>query len=281
MRYKRFAHEYGNQGAAVNVLPDGSLAFQSPYELKDALKAAIPYTDRRWEPSDRVWLIAPQHAQTLVDLCKQIGQDLVIPAIKVQAQTETRLLDVRYLGAAKDRGNGEITAFGWVNGEWGAIFPLSVLHEWFAVDTRPDEAATLYAVLGVPRTIAPDKLKSAYRRAARQWHPDVNSDPDADEQFKLIGHAYEILNDPLKRRKYDAGLQLASTVERTSATVDKTNYGWRPPLRCGYVLAEGTESLGRFVVSKILGWEDIVNQRGEVLVTSWCFGDDSFTERWV
>jgi len=279
MRYRSFAPR--QQEAKISLCPDGSLAFKSPYTLKDALKAAIPYTDRRWEPTDKVWLIAPQHAQTLADLCQQhLGQDLVIPKIAARAQTETRLLDVRYLGAAKDRGNGETTAFGWVDGQWSAIFPLAVLHEWFAVDTRPDEAATLYAVLGVKRTIPAADLKSAYRRAARQWHPDMNDDPDAAEQFRAIQHAWEVLADPLKRRKYDAGLQLAATVERTSANLDKTNYGWRPPLRCGYILGEGTESLGRFVVSKILGWEDIVSSQG-TLVTSWCYGNKSFTERWV
>jgi len=262
---------------------DGSLAFQSPYDpgLVAALKAAIPYADRRWEPSDKTWRVAPQWANTLADLAERYtGIRPQVPQVQVQARTETKLLDVRYLGAAKDRGNGEVTAFGWSNGGWTTIFPLAVLHEWFAVDTRPEEAATLYAVLGVKRTVSVADLKSAYRRAVRQWHPDVCTDPDAGEQFILIQRAYEVLSNPLQRRKYDAGLQLASTVERTSADLDKTRYGWKPPLRCGYILCEGQEQFGRFVVSKILGWEDIVSSRG-TLVTSWRYGDDTFTERWI
>jgi DnaJ-domain-containing protein 1 len=227
------------------------------------------------------WIVNPNWGKTLADLAEQyLGERPRVPAIQVQAQTETRLLDVRYIGSAKDRG-GETTAFGWVNGQWGAIFPLAVLHEWFSVDTRPDEAPTLYAVLGIKRDVPGADLKKAYRRAARQWHPDVCSDPDAGEQFRKIQHAYEVLKEPLKRKRYDAGLQLASTVERTQQGPQKTRFGWKPPLRCGYILAEGKESLGRFVVSKILQWEMVVNARGQELVTSWPYGADRFVERWV
>src|SRR2546423_7017618 len=51
---------------------------------------------------------------------------------------------------------------------------------------------------------APEKeIKSAYRRLARQYHPDVNKDPKATDRFKLINEAYEVLSDSKKRSKYD------------------------------------------------------------------------------
>lgn len=68
-----------------------------------------------------------------------------------------------------------------------------------------------YAVLGVPRTAPEKDIKSAYRRLARQYHPDVNKDPKANERFKSINEAYEVLSDPKKRAKYD---QLGSDWER-------------------------------------------------------------------
>lgn len=62
----------------------------------------------------------------------------------------------------------------------------------------------LYEVLGISRGASQDEIKSAYRRLARQHHPDVNpNDPEAEEKFKEIGHAYNILSDPDKRARYD------------------------------------------------------------------------------
>lgn len=60
-----------------------------------------------------------------------------------------------------------------------------------------------YEVLGVPRTASADDIKQAFRRLARQYHPDVSSDPDAEEKFKEINEAYGVLSDPEKRARYD------------------------------------------------------------------------------
>ena len=63
----------------------------------------------------------------------------------------------------------------------------------------------LYELLGVARDADADALKKAYRRLARQYHPDVNPEPDAQDKFKEISRAYEVLSDPQKRAAYDRG----------------------------------------------------------------------------
>ncbi len=63
----------------------------------------------------------------------------------------------------------------------------------------------LYDLLGVARDADADTIKKAYRRLARQLHPDVNPEPAAQEQFKQVTAAYEILSDPQKRAAYDRG----------------------------------------------------------------------------
>ncbi|HET9029918.1 MAG TPA: DnaJ C-terminal domain-containing protein [Candidatus Aquilonibacter sp.] len=62
-----------------------------------------------------------------------------------------------------------------------------------------------YAILGVPKSAAEKDIKSAYRKLARKWHPDANPDnpKEAEEKFKEISEAYEVLGDPEKRKKYD------------------------------------------------------------------------------
>ncbi|HUA29175.1 MAG TPA: DnaJ C-terminal domain-containing protein [Streptosporangiaceae bacterium] len=61
-----------------------------------------------------------------------------------------------------------------------------------------------YRVLGVPRTASQDDIQRAYRKLARENHPDVNKDPAAEERFKDISEAYDVLSDPQTRRRYDA-----------------------------------------------------------------------------
>ncbi len=66
-------------------------------------------------------------------------------------------------------------------------------------------AGDLYATLGVGRSASADEIKKAYRKLARQYHPDRNpGDKQAEERFKEVQNAYDVLSDAEKRKQYDA-----------------------------------------------------------------------------
>ncbi len=60
-----------------------------------------------------------------------------------------------------------------------------------------------YQTLGLPRTASAEEIRRAFRKLARQYHPDVNKGPDAEKKFQAINEAHEVLSDPDKRRRYD------------------------------------------------------------------------------
>src|SRR3954447_21557250 len=64
-------------------------------------------------------------------------------------------------------------------------------------------SADYYKVLGVDKKASQEDIKKAYRKLARQYHPDTNKDSGAEERFKQISEAYDTLGDPEKRKEYD------------------------------------------------------------------------------
>jgi len=88
----------------------------------------------------------------------------------------------------------------------------------------------LYKVLGVEKTATQDEIKSAYRKLAMKYHPDRNpGDKTAEEKFKSITAAYDVLGDETKRRQYDDyGFGASNTYEQgyTNANSYGPQYGW-------------------------------------------------------
>lgn len=242
------------------------IEYYSPYDksLVPSLKSKIPQNERSWKPDKKCWLVHNQHKKLLDDLSmRHFGKyPDVIGVPKSVNQRETKLLQVKYIGAPKDRGGGNNLSFALDFDEnWNIVFPESVLRNWFECgigEQQKINIETLYGVLAISRTVVGSDIKKAYRRMARRFHPDVCHDDDAGEMFKKVKDAYDVLSNPMKRRRYDAGLTLEASLDNQPEAYDyrSTNF-YRPPLRCGIILATGKNEVGRFVVEKIMQWEPV------------------------
>lgn len=288
---------------------NGALVVSTPYipELVQAIKG-LPHTERRYDPSRKVWLVSTNNGQQIANWIKlYAGEEVPLPLCPgtstggspflgsgVQSNHKvTKILQLLYIGACKERENGSVSAYGLVGAEWSAIFPENVLRAWFE-GLAPDElqkgiptkqlTETLYTILAIKQTASPDEIRTAFRRMALHTHPDHNHEPDAAEMFRKVKQAYDTLSNPDKRARYDVGLQIQRK-ERAKELRDwhklsKAQLGYRAPLRCGLVMVDGVERLGRMEVAKIYAWEDIV-VNGKTLVTSWPAGAKQPKEEWI
>lgn len=104
-----------------------------------------------------------------------------------------------------------------------------------------------YAVLGVPRDAAPDDIKTAFRRLAMKHHPDrVGGDP---ARFQIIKEAYEILSDPARREKLDAGFESGGTIQ--AATLEYINLTIKYPDKNGICSTCGGKKFVKVALGKI------------------------------
>lgn len=268
------------------TLRGGALAVKTPYDPAFvAVIKQLPANDRRFDPTDKSWLVDVRYAREIERwISAYFGEAVQMPSAPVGApKSEMRICEVHYLGACKER-DGESSALGCdANTNWLYIFPERILRNYFdgtEENAAPTREKTLYGALGVMRGVSDEDLRTAYRRMAKTWHPDVCREPNAREVFLRVQEAYEILSNPRKKAQYEAGLALEATLgNQVAQTAAMSTY--RAPLRCGQIMAEGIEVVGRFKVSKILVWQDIFNAYGQVLVSSWPMGAKEPVEVWA
>jgi hypothetical protein len=249
------------------------------------LKTQIPATSRKWDGSSKAWLVSKQYADKIKQIIdREYGVDVVMPTVlaKVEESFEVTF-QADYVANCKNEASSV-----WANGGWNAKIPEKVLRKWFHQEQNtPGEAAspaTFYGILGLAQSASDIEVKKAYKRAARQWHPDVCREPDAREMFERVKEAYDVLSDPMSRNRYNAGLAFEAMAKKGiqggRGYVVRSPYStFIPTLRCGNLTVKAHRELGVLIVEEILAWEDVTNEIGQTMVTFWA--TDSWTSVWV
>ena len=270
-------------------LVDGCYELITEYDagFVTELKATIPASHRRYDPTSRRWKVSAQYGRVAADLIpRYFGVTAQLPSSPPNTERIiSGILRVFYIGACKERSDGESSASGWSeSGGWEIIFPEAVLRKWF--DEGPEQPkGNYFSILGLKPGATDDEIRTGYRRMAKLWHPDLNKEYNAAAVFRRIQTAYDVLKTPKMRARYEAGLKLEATLgsERSEATrsfAGDHSYGYRTPLLNGLILAEYEVILGRKIVREIKQWLDVTCD-GKTLVSSWVMGEDAPRLNWV
>ena len=263
------------------TLCQNGFAVSTPYsaEFVDALKIAIPFTSRGWDKDRRAWLVALKFGTEIQELIfTHYGERVGLPTATPGAQetVSEQIIILKYIGACREReidGKRVLCATGYVGEAWGYLFPKKTLRAFWEGNTAQEKEsapATLYSDLGLKQTksLTAEKIKSAFRRLALQWHPDQCREPEARERFESIKKAYDVLSNPQRRKRYDAGL-LFEKLANQKAKTRAVSGAYSAPLRCGLLKVRGKQLLNRFLVEEILSWEDMVDYHGRTMSNIW------------
>lgn len=244
------------------ILTDGVVKLLAPWDEQitpqlSAQLRSIPEYERAYQKP--YWVAEAKHFGYFKRTAERWFE---VTVENIEAPTNPRTFTVEYLGRCK---GADETAHVKVGGAWLFTVTAEVLKEYFHKNSGGESSR--FALLGVSMDATPDELKSAYRRAARTWHPDVNKEPDAAEMFQKIKQAYDELQDPNFRQKYALGLRLQADVQtlyrRTPKARKKSEY--RAPVTCGIFTADIAGGLKK-QMTRIYAVNDIENADGQIQV---------------
>ena len=231
---------------------------------------ALPYDKRAWSREEDCWKIDASLVDSLSDI---LGFSVKVERNKLGSENQRTTLDLHFISQPIRRVGGDVYSCGFHDQKFIAVLELSVLEEWYK--WRPCDV-TLYTSLCIERTASQDEIKKAYRRVARQWHPDVVGESEkevAHNMFIMINRAYEILSNDIKRRKYDAALLMLPKPDKEEQPMRFL------PYRCGRLVCDAEVS-AKIKVTKIYKWDDITNDQGQIMCATWKKGDATYETIW-
>lgn len=228
------------------------------------LKTSIPKGQRSWDPDKKQWVL---NDDAYVQFTKEFPDLKHISEVVNNDNAETQEFYLEYIGRPKYTfTNQRVMSYGWKDQKIVLGITIEAFQKWFRV-------GTLYQQLGIREVIQDQsEIRKAYLRLARQWHPDVCREPNAQEEFLKIKKMYDILSNPQKKKKYDLGLKLFGAAEKSIIQP-----GMPIPMRCGILTGKIEMSPHKTLVD-ISSWKDITKD-SSILVSTW--RGETYSTEWI
>lgn len=271
-----------------------TIVVSTPYnaDFVDNLKAV--FDKRRFDWDTKSWLLpaSSDNLHRLTPMLKlyydyEIPQEL-FSQVGTNPQVEVKNFTIYYLGLPRTRNDDSESSFATTKmspesgdyAAWNVVFPLEVLRKFFDGDNTnvPRERQNYFQVLGLSKGAKYKEIKKKYHLMAKTYHPDVSDHSQAEDFFKLINEAYQVLGDKKKRNRYLAAMEISQhqyKTEKHSAVID---VGWYPPIKAGQVQVEAKENISRWYVSKIIDWQPILDTAGRQMIPF--FRDGKIQVKW-
>ena len=245
------------------------------------LKANIPSYHLRWDSTYKVWKVTLHKISEAIDLLKKNGASINFDNNALgNTIYHNRLITLDYLGACKAYKNDVPVSHGYSGGNWSIIVPQKALIDFFGDELDIDILNTrnLFNILKISQISSDAEVKSAYKTAAKKYHPDVYRNPNSNEIFKKINDAYSILKTQDRRDRYAIGLKMEGMLAKEKSP----DILYRPPLNCGRLRVVYTSLFeDTILVETILSWDKLTNKHGQVAIARWNSEKNQVEKEWL
>jgi hypothetical protein len=239
--------------------------------LSSYVKKWIPSRDRRWCPTTKRWFFDKYYLNDVVYGIKQFNLEPNIVDLGGKSGINTQEFLIEYLEESYTRTDGTFYKL-YLKNRYISRVDYYKVRQWWLDNpyNKPAplsaEASNFYKLLEVNQHCETEEIKKSYRRLAIQFHPDTSSEPDAHEIFVRLNSAYEVLINPIKRKKYDAAIAFARMENGNNSRVSAVSQFTDPPVKCGRIKGVGKFHLGLFVINTFLKWQDVIKD-GKVMAS--------------
>ncbi|MHA2218378.1 MAG: J domain-containing protein [Candidatus Hodarchaeales archaeon] len=253
----------------------------TPKGMLPEIKKSISKYNRRYCPETKRWYFDKSELGWISQIIKRNGLDIIVTDLGGETEINTQEFRIEWVEQQQSRRYIMPYAL-YLKNRFIAEIPYNEMVRYWQENPYSRqkvfsaESNNFYKLLEVTNTATTEEIKSSYRQLARQFHPDISTEPDAHELFVRINSACEVLSDPKQRKKYDAAIKFS---QLTNKPQNRYKNFTGPPVTCGRIKGSGRFHLGLFKIDTILKWQDVIKD-GKIMCSIYNPMTKKYTVNW-